>query len=196
MRIRSLIALSILFAAAPAAAQDTRTYRSEAGFSVEVAAHWTRLPDSALAAPRRSNAGSARPILYEAAYQAGDAPSPEPPVVFLAWGQMRRKVTVEEFGAEFAGQAAREETQAAAGDTLSTRARRPVETSWDAEDRIAWVRTALRPEGRAPAVIWLATTLHPAGDRMIALTHFGAEGQDEDRIRADLRAILRSLRVH
>jgi hypothetical protein len=195
MRIRSLLALAVVFAAAPAAAQDTQTYRSEAGFSVELPAHWTRMPDSALDVPRRSNAGSARPIMYEAAYRAGDAASPEPPVVFLAWGQMRRKVTAEEFGAEFATQAAREEREAPAGDAPSTRARRPVETSWDAEDGIAWVRTALRPEGRAPAVIWLATTLHPAGDRMIALTHFGGEGEDEDRIRADLRGILLSLRV-
>lgn len=192
--MRSLTALAVLFAAAPAAAQGTQTYRSEAGFSLELPAHWVRMPDSALDAVRRSNAQSDRPVAYEAVYRGSDSPFPAPPVIYLAWGQLGRKVTVEQFGAEFAGQGAREEMQAGA-DTLPARARRPLETSWDAENRIAWIRRALRPDGQLPAFVWLAATLHPDGDRMIALTYYGAAGEDEDRVRADLRAILHSLRT-
>ena len=37
--------------------------------------------------------------------------------------------------------------------------------------------------------------LHPDGDRLILLVYFGARGEDEARVRADMRAALRTLRV-
>jgi hypothetical protein len=196
MCIRSLLAVLVLFAAAPAAAQQTRTFHSGTGLSLELPAQWTRVADEALEGVRREAARAGSPVTYEAGFSVSDAPFPAPPIVAVAWAPLPRKMTPREFGADFAADDAREEAQASVDETPAARLNTRVSsTSWDAENGIAWMRASMQSDGRTPAFSLMASTLHPSGDRMFALVYYGARGEDEARVRADLTAALRSLRA-
>lgn len=195
MRIRPLLLLALL-AATPAAAQQTQTFHSETGVSLELPAGWTRVPDRALEGIRRQAVQAGSPVNYEAGYRASDAPFPDAPLVAVAWARLPRRTTQEQFGAEFATEGARDEAQESIDETPAARVNARVSsTGWDAENGVAWMRASMESNGRSPAFSWMASTLHPSGDRMFAVVYYGAPGEDEDRVRADLLAALRSLRV-
>jgi hypothetical protein len=193
MRLRALLPLMALLAAAPAAAQQTQTFRSEGGFALDLPAGWTRLPDAAAEGARRSNAGSGTPINYDAVFGVSDAPWPAPPNVFVAWAELEKPTTPEEFGAPFREAGAQAELQAGIGGRKG--GGRVDAPRWDAENGIAWVRRTLRSDGTSAVFVLMAMTLHPERDRMVSLVYYAAPDEDEARVRADLLAALRSLRV-
>jgi hypothetical protein len=194
MRLRALLPLIVLVVAAPAAAQETQTFRSEFGYSLDLPVHWTRVSDQALDVVRRSSAMAARGAVYEAGYQVADAPWPAPPMVTVASQRLPRKVTLEEFAAEFSPEA-REEAQKALDEMTDDEISMGV-PRWDARNRIGWVRIAMGPEGGAPTVALSVTMLHPARDYAIFLLYYGVQREDEARIRAHVVAIARSLRAN
>ncbi|HEX6041956.1 hypothetical protein [Longimicrobium sp.] len=192
MRTRVLLSLLVLLAAAPAAAQQTRAFRSTAGVSLELPAGWTRAPEETMAMLRRRLTATGSTITYEAGFRAGDAPFPAPPMVVIGFAPLPRRTTLEQFGADFGSDEAQEEAQATAdgrmpGVNVST-------MRWDAQNGIGWVRAAF-PEGQAIGYSLMAATLLPSGDRMFAVVYYGVRGDDEARVRADLTAALRSLRA-
>lgn len=191
MRLRSLLPLLVLFAAAPAAAQQTQTFRSTSGVSLELPARWTRASEEAMEALRRRFPDNGTSITYEAGYRAGSAPFPAPPMVVIGWAPLPRRTTLEAFGRDFQSPEARDEAQATADERMAGVDVAPMR--WDAENGIGWVRAAF-PEGQPMAFSLMASTLHPSGDRMFAVVYYGARGEDEALVRADLAAALRSLR--
>jgi hypothetical protein len=183
----------VLVVAAPAAAQETQTFRSEFGYSLDLPANWTRVSDRALDVVRQSGATAARGGVYEAGYQVADAPWPAPPMVTLASQQLPRKVTLEEFAAEFSPEA-RQEAQKALDDMTDVDVSVGV-PRWDARNQIGWVRMETGSNRGAPTVVLAVTMLHPARDRVIILVYYGVQREDEARVRAQVLAIARSLRV-
>jgi hypothetical protein len=53
----------------------------------------------------------------------------------------------------------------------------------------------MESDGYTPAFAINAIRRLPTGRSILLLLYYGAQGEDEARIRADLRAIVRSLRV-
>ena len=189
MRLRTLLLVLALLAAAPAAAQQTQTYRSAGGFALDLPAAWTRMPDDALDVVRQTGTGGAMGIVYEAGFQVSEEVAwPAPPYVAIAWAPLEQPMTREQFRADLVGPAAREEIQSGAHANLHM-------PQWDAETGTAWVRMVRRPDQPSIAFAWAGVALHPAGDRMVLLAYFGAHGEDEERVRAGLLAAMRTLRV-
>lgn len=191
MRLHALLPLVVLAAAAPSAAQETQTFRSQFGYSLELPAQWKRVPDGALAVVRPTRAMAARGGIYEAGYQVADAPWPAPPVLTVVSQALPRKVTVEEFAAEFTPEA-RDEAQKAMGERAGEiRMGMP---GWDANDRIGWMWMDTGLDGGVRTTAFTAAMLNPTSDRMILLGYYDVKRGDEARIRAQVFAIARSLR--
>jgi hypothetical protein len=191
MRIRSLLPLIALLAAAPAAAQSTQAYESDAGFVVELPAAWQRMAESDLVAVRRSVGRFGTALTIEAGYRVAASGVP-----FAVVGRMDLDdpITLEEFGAAFLAAGAQEHMQDAIDQTPAAQAGgRIAAPIWDASNGVVWTRVSL--ETSAPAFSWSAATLHPGGRAMIVCTYYGSKGEDEARVRADLLAIIRSLRT-
>lgn len=192
MRLRGLLPLVVLVVAAPAAAQETQTFRSEFGYSLDLPTRWTRVSDEALNVVRQSGGFAAAGGVYEAGYRVADATWPAPPIVTVASSPLLRKVTLEEFASEFSPEA-REEAQEMLDGTAAAEISLDA-PRWDARNRIGWMRMAMESGGGAPTTALVATMLHPAGERAIFLVYYGVQREEEARVRADLLAIARSLR--
>ncbi len=190
MRLRGLLPLIVLAVAAPAAAQETQTFRSEFGYSLDLPTRWTRVSADALDVVRQPGNFAARGGDLEAGYRVGDAPWPGLPMVTVASLPLPRKVTLEEFAAEFSPEAREEAREALDSAEVSMDAPR-----WDARNRIGWMRMVMGSDGGAPTVAFLATMLNPARDRVIYLLYYGVQREEEARVRTDLLAIARSLRA-
>jgi hypothetical protein len=192
MRIRLIPVLLALVAAAPVQGQSTWTYHSDGGYAVELPAHWTRVPDEALDAVRQSDPGE--DATYEAGFRLTDAPWPAPPIAAIARVDIPTEITLEEFAAEFTAADAQAEMQDAIEETPAQGARVGV-PRWDAATGAAWTRVTLRSDGATPAFAWSAMMPAPSRRAMIVLMYYGAPGADEMPVVADLKAIVRSLRV-
>lgn len=189
MRLRRLVPLIALFAAAPAAAQQTQGFRSDAGYSLELPAHWVRVPDEALEGPQATLDDG----VYEAGYRAGPRAWPVPPIFGIARIDVPEVMSREDFVEAFAGAQARADMQAGLNETTSAEGRLNA-PRWDAENEIVWVRLALESTGSGPPFAWMAIKRVLGGRAVIMLMYYGAQGEDEARVRADLLGIARSLR--
>lgn len=194
MRIRLLPVVLALLAAVPARGQSTSTYRSDAGFAVDLPASWVRVPDEALDAVRQSAAGQAGTV-YEAGFRLTDAPWPAPPVAAIALVDIPEPITVDDFAAEFQEAGTQAEMQDALDETpagqLGGRAGVP---RWDEATGAAWMRMSLRSDGTTPAFAWSAMMLAPGGRAMIVLVYYGPPGADEMPVLAQMKSVVRSLR--
>jgi hypothetical protein len=193
MRIRLIPILTLLLAAAaPAAAQETQALRSDAGFTLELPAAWRRMDDAELEAVRGAMTRSGRPITYDAAF---DLTRPRSPRAMVVVGRVPvgQRITLRDFAAAFQQGQAEERRQAAAAGRAPDPANA---TSWDEENGIGWVRSALPAGNGPPAFSLSAGTLTPSGDTMITLVFFGPESADESRVRAELLAALRTMRAN
>jgi hypothetical protein len=196
MRAFLLLPLISLLAA-PAAAQQGRPYESAGGgFRVELPAEWVQVPDEALDVVRAQPGASETGIVYEVGFEAGGAAWPAPPVAAIAWMPLGQTLTVEEFRGQFAGPGAREDLQAGIDETpasqLGARVSAP---GWDAENEIGWARMDLESDGATPAFAWTAARLHPDGRSAIMVVYYGALHQVEAPVRAQMLAVLQSLRA-
>lgn len=191
MRIRRLFPLLAILAAAPAAAQQTQGFRSDAGYSLELPAQWARVPDEALAGPQATlDVG-----MYEVGYRAGPRAWPAPPIFGIARIDVPEGISQEDFVAAFAGARAKADMQAGVNDTPAAGAEGRVDAPrWDAENGIVWVRLDLESDGYTPAFAWTAIKRLSSGRAVVMLLYYGAQGEDEARVRADLLGIARSLR--
>ncbi|HEU4880821.1 MAG TPA: hypothetical protein VFT45_01210 [Longimicrobium sp.] len=195
MRIRLLSVLLSLAAAVPGWSQPAQTYHSDAGFAVELPAHWVRVPDDALDVVRRSAAGR-EGIIYEAGFRLTDASWPAPPVAAIARMDLPGPVTREEFAAEFSAAGSQAEMQDAVDETPAAQLDARVSVPrWDAGTGAAWVRMSLESDGTTPSFAWSAMMLAPSGRAMILLIYYGPPGADERAVQAELKSIVRSLRA-
>jgi hypothetical protein len=190
---RFLLALAVLFAALPAAAQDTQAFHStDAAYTVQVPAAWRRMPEADVETMRQAGAAMGMPFTLEAGYRLTDSPNGWPFIV-MAWMDLEGEFTPEEFGTMITD--AHAEAQQAGGAPAPGHGRIDALT-WHAENRTVWARTELpggaRDEG---PFTWTALTLHPDGTRTVVLVYYATEGEDDARIRADLLRIVRSLRA-
>lgn len=190
MRARAFLLLPlILLFAAPAAAQQGASYVSEAGgFRVELPAGWSQVSEAALAAVRRGGHAEAGGLAYEAGFQAGSARWPAPPMAVIARLPLEDELSLEDFSAQFTPEEAQAQLQGSQAEAAGIRADVP---HWDAENAIGWVR--MRP-GSGPDFIWQGMKLHPDGRSVIMLVYYAAPNQDEAAIRAQMLAVLQSLR--
>jgi hypothetical protein len=201
---RSLIALIALFAAAPAAAQPTQaaaaqdggTYRSSAGFILDLPAGWVRAPESAVEEVSRASGTLPPGLTYEAVFQTDRARWPAPPFAAIARGAAPDWLTPEEFRRRgTAGRAqALLQSRANRTDTLSTGrvGMRLGIPWWDETNRAAWMRAEIEATG---GFSWTVTMLHPSGGWMILIQYYAAAGADEEQVLAQLDGVIRSLRV-
>lgn len=187
-----LIALTVLWAAAPAAAQSVQAYRSEAGFVLDLPAHWVRAPERTLAAMARP---ASPDIVYEAVFGVTDAPVPTPPFAVVARQDLPEPTTRQAFAASFRSADPQAEVQEALDETPMGRAgARAGVPMWEAASGIAWVRADLPSNGTSPTFVWAALTLAPSGRAIVTIMYYGREGTDEAAMRAEVRSILRTLR--
>ena len=191
----ALLLLSAFVLAAPAAAQGANPYRSDSGFAVDLPAGWLPVSDRHLSELRRNlrpeNPAGVQTV--EAAFQAGSARYPAPPFAVIARVDFGQRITPDEFAAEFdAPDQALLQSMADSVAGIRTRMGVPV---WDAENRVALLRAEVRSSGSAPLFAWTAMALHPSGRAMITLVYYGPLGQDERPVVAQLRSVVRSLRV-
>lgn len=194
MRIRLFSILLALVAAAPVQAQSTWTYQSDAGFAVDLPAHWVRVPDEALDMVRRSAAGTDG-LVYEAGFRLTDASWPAAPIAGIARVDLPAPMTQEEFVAEFTAPGAQAEMQDAMDETPAAKLGARVSVPrWDAATGASWTRMALQSDGTTPAFAWSAMMRAPSGRAMIVLIYYGPPGADERAVQAELKAIVRSLR--
>lgn len=193
MRLRLVpLLLASLLAAAPAAAQQGRTYVSQGGgFRVELPTEWSQVPDEALAVVRADEGAVAGGLMYDAGFRAGAGPWPDPPFVTLSYLPLGMKMTRKEFGAQLEGAGVQAEIDASVAE-VGGRVNAP---RWDAENGIVWVRAEMPSAGDAIEFMWQASALHPDGRSMITLAYYGAPNQDEAAVRAQLLAVLKSLRA-
>lgn len=190
---RFLIPLVAVFAAAPAAAQQTQAFHSEAAYTVQLPASWRRMPDEEVEVLRQVGAQAGMPFTLEAGYRVTNSPTGWP-FIAMAWMDLGQTVTPEEFGAGVTGAAAQATMQEGA-DQVAEGSRVGAPT-WDAENRIVWTRSKMPASAQAVSPIsWTAATLHPNGSTMILFAYYAAPGEDEARIRAELLRIIRSLRA-
>jgi hypothetical protein len=188
-----LIALAAaLFAALPAAAQDTQPFHSTgAGYTVQLPAAWRRMPDAEIDPLRRT---PGMPFTIEAGYRVTDSPTGLP-LIALAWMDLGVTITREQFAEELTGADAQADMQVGA-DNVSPDVRSRVDAPvWDAQNGILWSRIQIESSPQATPFTWIASMLHPGGRIMLVFSYYGAPGEDEARVRADLLAIVRSLRV-
>lgn len=194
MRIRLLAVLLALAAAAPVQAQSAWTYQSDAGFAVDLPAHWIRVPDNALDVVRQS-AGAEDATVYEAGFRLTDAPWPAPPITAIALVEIPEPITVEQFAAEFQEAGTQAEMQDALDETPAARLGGRIGVPrWDAATGAAWMRISLRSNGTSPAFAWSAMMLAPSGRAMIVLAYYGPPDADEMPVLAEMKSVVRSLR--
>lgn len=195
MHVRPLFAFIAILAAVPAAAQQTQTFRSGAGYRVDLPAAWERMPDEALDAARVLTAGSGTALAYETAFKVGNAPWPAPPIFGITRLDLPEEMTLEEFAAEFTAPDAREQVQAGLDGTPAGDVRAEVNVPrWDAASRSAWMRILFKSDGTSPAFALSAFTLAPGGRAMIIFAYYGAPHSSEERAQAEPEAVVRSLR--
>lgn len=188
---RMLIALIALLAAAPVSAQQTQAFHSDAGYAVQLPAGWRQMTDAEVEVMRQTGGRAAQPFTIEAGYRVTDSPFP---YIVLAWADAGQTITPEQFAEALTGRQAQELMQEGA-DAARPGSRVDVPT-WDAENRTIWSRSQLTSgQASATAFSWTAATLHPNGSTVVALAYYAAPGEDERRIRADMLAIIRSLRA-
>ena len=181
---RSLLALTVLFAAAPVAAQQTQAFHStDAGYTVQLPARWRPMPDAEIQPMQQAGAAAGQPFTLEAGYRVTDSPTGWP-FVTLSRLDLGRTFTPEQFGAAVMGAATRAQSQPGP-DGVHVDA-----PEWDEENRTVWSRTTMASDGRFTLT---ASTLHPDGGAMVVFVYYGAPGEDEARVRADLMQIVRSL---
>lgn len=194
MHLRPLAVLIAVLAAAPAAAQQTQTFHSDAGYAVDLPASWRRLSEGEMDAARQAGAGFGDGTL-EAAFAVGNVPWPTPPTFGIARLDLPEEMTLEEFAAEFNAPDAREQVQAGLNDTPADDVRAEVNVPrWDAASRSAWMRITLKSDGTSPSFALSAFTLAPSGRAMIIFAYFGAPHSSQERAQAALEAVVRSLR--
>ncbi|HEU4880820.1 MAG TPA: hypothetical protein VFT45_01205 [Longimicrobium sp.] len=180
---RFLIPLIALFAAAPAAAQQTQAFHSaDAGYTAQLPAGWRQMPESEIQPMQQAGAAAGQPFTLEAGYRVTDSPTGWP-FVTLSRLSLGRTFTPEQFGTAVMGAATRAQSQPGV-DGVHADA-----PEWDEENRTVWSRTAA-DDGRFTLT---ASTLHPGGEAMVVLAYYGVPGEDEARVRADLLQIVRSL---
>jgi hypothetical protein len=181
---RFLIALIALFTAVPAAAQQTQAFHSgDAGYTVQLPAGWRQMPDAEIVPMRDAGAAAGQPFTLEAGYRVTDSPTGWP-FVTLSSLDLGQTFTTEQFGAAVMGAHTRGQSQPGVDGV------RVDAPTWDAENRTVWSRTRMASDGRFTLT---ASTLHPDGGAMVVLVYYGAPGEDEVRVRADLLHIVRSL---
>lgn len=189
---RFLIPLIALFAAAPVAAQQTQTFHSEAGYTVQLPAALQPLPEAVTEALRQAarEAGAAEEgITLEAGYRVTDAS-----FLLISWVDVGQTITLEEYAEMVTGATAQAEMQE--GLELMRRTARVGVPIWDAENRTAWARAQVPGTARTAArYIWSASTLHPNGRTVVVFALSATRDEDEARVRADLLQIVRSMRV-
>lgn len=198
---RFLIALAVLFAAVPAAAQQTQpataqsagTYRSPSGFVVDLPAGWVRAPASAVEEVSRASGTLPPGLTYEAVFQAGDARWPAAPFAAIARGvapswltpaEFRRRGTAGDAQARLQGNADR-----VGAGRLGMRVGVPW---WDEDNDATWMRVEIEATG---GFAWTVMMLHPAGGVIIMLQYYAEAGADEEQVLAQLDEVIRSLRV-
>ena len=193
---RFLILATALFAALPAAAQDTQTYRSaEGGFVLDLPAAWVRAPASAV--EEASRASVMRSLTYEAVFEAASArPASAMFVAVIARRVVPRGLTLEEFRrrATAGDHQAKPQGLATAADTVrGIRVGRQGDVPWwDEANRASWVRIDDEEIG---GFAWTVVMLHPSGGSVIMLQYYAAAGADEEQVLAQLDEVVRSLRV-
>ena len=187
---RLLIPLIALFAAAPAAAQQTQAFRSEAGYTVQLPAAWRPLPDAVVEALQQAGAQAGdEGVALEAGFRIADAS-----FLLISWFDVGQTITLEQFAEEVTVATAQAQMQA--GVELMRQDARVDAPIWDAENRTLWARTQAPSTGqRAARFSWSASMLHPNGRAVVVFVVSAVTGADEARIRADLLQIIRSLRV-
>lgn len=196
MHVRRLSIVLAFLAAVPAAAQQTQTFRSDGGYSVDLPAAWERMPEEALDAARESVAGPGDDAAaIEAMFKLGNSPWPMAPFFAIARLDLPEEMTLEEFAAEFNAPDAREQLQAGLDDTPAAQARARVNVPrWDLASRSGWMRILIKSDGTSPAFALSAFTLAPSGRAMIIFAYYGAPHSNEERAQAELEAVVRSLR--
>ncbi|HEX2078847.1 MAG TPA: hypothetical protein VHG08_14085 [Longimicrobium sp.] len=195
MHIRLLAVLVAVLASMPAAAQPAQTYRSDAGYTLQLPEDWRRLTEDELSAVQRNGSGMGAGMTFEAAFDLSNAPFPAPPLVAVARMELGREVTPEEFEAEFTRPDIQEEVQAGMNSAGAVRHRaRANVPEWDDASGAAWVHIALKSDGASPEWALAGFTLAPSGRAMVAVMYFGAPHSDPARARAALEAVVRSMR--
>lgn len=189
---RLLTVLIALLAAAPALAQRTQPFESDAGYTVRLPGGWERMPDQEVQALREQGAAAGMPFTLEAGYYVADSRSGLP-FVLLAWMDVGHVMTPEQFGQGVIA-AARAQVQAGAegAPAPGVRIEAPL---WDAENRTVWALTTMPSDGESHPFTWTATTLLSNGSTVVVFAWYGAPGEDEARVRTDLLQVVRSLRV-
>lgn len=193
---RFLILATALFAALPAAAQDTQTYRSaQGGFALDLPAAWVRAPASAVAEASRASANPE--LTYEAVFEAASArPTSGLFVAVIARQVAPRWLTPEVFRRRWTAGDARAKPQGVAtgADTLrGIRVGRQAGVPWwDEASRASWIRLDDEATG---GFGWTVLMLHPSGGWVIMLQYYAAAGTDEEQVLAELDRVVRSLRV-
>lgn len=192
MRIRLLSALFAVVLAAPAAAQGANTYRSPAGFVVDLPAGWVRAP--AAAVEEVSRAVPTPGLTYEVVFQPGGVRWPAPPFFTIARGvtpswltpeEFRRRGTADDAQAQLQGRANRADPAGRVGLRVGV-------PWWDEANRATWMRMESGPAG---GFAWTVMMLHPSGGSMIIIAYYAAAGADEEQVLAQLDGMIRSLRV-
>jgi hypothetical protein len=195
MHLRPLAVLIAVLAAAPAAAaQQTQPYRSDAGYTVQLPASWRRMPEAELREVRRAAAASGMPLTIEAAYRIKRGA--DLPFAAIARMDLGETVTREDFGAAVAGASSQAAMQEAVDQTPAARLGGRMDVPvWDEENGIIWARMGMRSDGRSPSFSWSTATLHADGRTMIAFVYYGDPATSEAQARADLLAMMRSIRA-
>jgi hypothetical protein len=186
---RFLIPLIAVFAALPVAAQQTQAFHSEAGYTVQLPAAWQPLPGAVIEALREESERLGEGGAVEAGFRRTDAS-----VLVISWVDVGQKITLEEFAEQVTGASGQAQMQE--GVELIRQDARVGVPIWDAENRTVWARSQVPATAQGAAQFsWSASMLHPNGRMMVVFALSARPGEDEDRIRADLLHIIRSLRV-
>lgn len=193
MRIRHLVLLLALFAASPLAAQSTQEFRSAtAGFTVQVPVQWRRLTATEMRPIQQSMAQQGAGASVEAVYRLTDSPAGLPYVVMTTI-DVGEQITREDLRA-MTGAQGQAMLQKGADDIAAGAARMGVPL-WDEESGTVWTRAVIDVGGQTAPFMWTVYALHPGGRTVVVFAYYAAPGDDEARVRADLRAIVGSLRA-
>lgn len=195
---RSLFAFLALLAAAPVAAQQAQpaqaqgvnTYRSPAGFVLDLPAEWTRAPASTV--EEVSSAAATPGLTYEAVFEAGGAGS----LAAIARGAAPRSLTLAEFRRRWTTGEAQAKMQGLATGADTVRGMRVGLRVgvpwWDEANRASWIRADVQATG---GFAWTVLMLHPSGGWLIMLQYYAEAGENEEQVLAQLDEVIRSLRV-
>jgi hypothetical protein len=157
MRMRT--AVLFLFAAvlaAPAAAQETRTWHSDSGYAVDLPDSWIRVADRHIDNIRRNvspeNAVGTQSV--EMAFETGAARYPAAPFAVIARVDFGYRITREEFSAQFhATDQSTFQTMADSVPGVRTRMDVPV---WDADIGAGLLRAGVQTAVSGPLFTWTA----------------------------------------